>query len=550
MLAIYDFVDGAMIRIWSSWTTAHQSKIFQVKGIAAYDFDGDGEDELYVCGEDSRLLRFSEWNDVTKDFDQSKYVFIHSPGLMGYIAIGDPDDDSEAEIVCSDQKGQLLILNYDSGKDEFDDDDDSPYDPSEILGEKVIKIHAVEVADTDSDTFDEILFLSQPYNELEEPITYLQIIRCTAANRYLDNNLDDLPFYSSVTTQDYNGHTIIVGEVANNGEIMTIIVGRDYLKMFEQYSYQDPAPPLELLVNDGSYSPSLAGGAIIADIDNDTRNELIFGANNGTLYIGEVVDLGSSYEFILEWSSDIGSSPGNREAITVFDFDADGEDEIIVGDNFGQIQVIGKSDPPEISITSPTSGSTFSSSQVLVTWDASDDFAIHHFDVFVNNTFFNRIPGSQNSLLVSIENDDNPIEIIAFDVSGKNNSDSINIGYTASSPEVHILSPENNYYVNNASIIVYFENIDPNGDFNHYEIWVNDIKLADPYTDEWYLVPTFSDGLYNITIVGVDDLVHRGISTIFITKDSSAPFISITSPITGTYTKTSELDIYWTASDA
>ncbi len=550
LLAIYDFVDGAMIRIWSSWTTAHQSKIFQIKGMAAHDFIGDGKDELYVCGEDSRLLRFSDWNDVTKDFDESKYVYIHSPGLTGYIAIGDPDYDSEAEIVCSDQKGQLLILNYDSGKDEFDNDDDSPYDPSDILGEKVIKIHAVEVADTDSDTFDEIIFLSQPYNELEEPLTYLQIIRYSAAKKYLGNNLDDLPDASSVTTEDYNGHTIIVGEVANNGEIMTIIVGRDYLKMFEQYSYQDPAPPLELLVNDGSYSPSLTGGAIIADIDNDTRNELIFGANNGTLYIGELVDLDSSYEFVLEWSSDIGSSPGNREAITVFDFDADGENEIIVGDNFGQIQVIGKSDPPEISITSPTSGSTFSSSPVLVTWDASDDFAIHHYDIMVESVLFNRIPGSQDSLLVSIASLDNHIEIIAFDVSGKNSSDSINIGFTASAPEVHILSPENNYYVSNASIIVYYENIDPNGDFDYYEVWVNSILMLNNTAIEWVLVPTFSDGLYNITIVGVDDAKNRGKSTIFITKDSSAPFISITSPITGTYTKTSELDIYWTASDA
>ncbi|MCK5158243.1 MAG: hypothetical protein KAR08_03750, partial [Candidatus Heimdallarchaeota archaeon] len=513
LLAIYDFVDGEMTRIWSSWTTSHQSKMFQIKGIDSYDFDGNNEDELFVCGEDSRLLRFSDWNDVTKDFDQSKNVFIHSPGLMGYLAIGDPDDDDEIEIVCGDQQGKVLVLSYDSDKDEFDHDDKSPFDPPDINLENIMKIHAVEVADPDSDNIDEILILSQPFSDPEEPITYLQILK--RGKNYDDNKEDDLLKTSSITTADYNGHTILVGDVANTGEIMTVIVGRDYLKMFEQYSYADPSPPLELIVNDGSSSPSLAGGAIIADIDNDTRNELIFGANNGTMYIGEVVDHGASYEFILEWSSDIGSSPGNREALTVFDFDEDGENEIIVGDNFGQIQVIGKSSPPEISITSPTSGSIFSSTSVLVTWDASDDFAIHHYDIMVESVLYNRIPGSQNSLLVSIVNPDNNIEIIAFDVSGKNSSDSINIGYAASAPEVHILSPENNYYVNNASIIVYFENTDPNGDFNHYEVWVNDIELEHIYLLEWILVPTFSDGLFNITIVGVDDASNRGRSTIF-----------------------------------
>ncbi|MCK5184302.1 MAG: hypothetical protein KAQ95_08350, partial [Candidatus Heimdallarchaeota archaeon] len=349
LLAIYDFVDGEMTRIWSSWTTSHQSKMFQIKGIDSYDFDGNNEDELFVCGEDSRLLRFSDWNDVTKDFDQSKNVFIHSPGLMGYLAIGDPDDDDKIEIVCGDQQGKVLVLSYDSDKDEFDHDDKSPFDPPDINLENIMKIHAVEVADPDSDNIDEILILSQPFSDPEEPITYLQILK--RGKNYDDNKEDDLLKTSSITTADNNGHTILVGDVANTGEIMTVIVGRDYLKMFEQYSYADPSPPLELIVNDGSSSPSLAGGAIIADIDNDTRNELIFGANNGTMYIGEVVDHGASYEFILEWSSDIGSSPGNREALTVFDFDEDGENEIIVGDNFGQIQIIGKSSPPEISIT-------------------------------------------------------------------------------------------------------------------------------------------------------------------------------------------------------
>ncbi len=551
LLAIYDFVDGEMTRIWSSWTTGHQSKLFQIKGIAAFDFDGDTEEELYVCGEDSRLLRFSGWNDVTKDFSESKYVFIHSPGLMGYISIGDPDNDSEYEIVCGDQQGKILVLYYNSIQDEFTQDDASPIKPPKINGADVTKIHAVEIADSDNDSLNEILILSQIFSESNEPITRLQIMR-RFASKYVDNPLinDDLPGGSSITTEDYNGHTILVGEAANNGEIMTIIIGRDYLKMFEQFTYTDPSPPLELLVNDGSFSPSLAGGAIITDIDNDDKNELIFGANNGTLFIGEVVDQGSSYEFILEWSSDIGSSPGNREAIAVFDFDEDGEKEIIIGDNFGQIQVIGKSDPPKISITFPTSGSTFSSSPIQIAWDASDDFAIHHYDIMVNSFFFNRIPGSQNSYLVSITNQENEIEVIAFDVSGKNSSDSINIGFTAFAPELHILSPENNYYVNNASIIVYYENFDPNGDFSHYEIWANNILLQNNTVINWYLIPTFSDGIYNITIVGVDEANNRGKSTIFITKDSNAPFISITSPITGTYTKTSELDIYWTASDA
>ncbi|MHA1157085.1 MAG: hypothetical protein ACTSQK_13340 [Candidatus Heimdallarchaeota archaeon] len=59
LLAIYDFVSGELDRIWASWDyPTHQAKMFVVQGIAAYDFDGNGEDELYLTGNHTEVLRF------------------------------------------------------------------------------------------------------------------------------------------------------------------------------------------------------------------------------------------------------------------------------------------------------------------------------------------------------------------------------------------------------------------------------------------------------------------------------------------------------------
>jgi len=52
-----------------------------MKSLATYDFDEDGKDEIYLIGTGSEISRLSDWNAVDQEFDSSKDVFIHSPGL-------------------------------------------------------------------------------------------------------------------------------------------------------------------------------------------------------------------------------------------------------------------------------------------------------------------------------------------------------------------------------------------------------------------------------------------------------------------------------------
>ncbi|MBN1331044.1 MAG: hypothetical protein JXA54_16345 [Candidatus Heimdallarchaeota archaeon] len=517
LLTIYEFNDDILIQKWSSWTTSHQSKIFAVKSIVAYDFNEDGKDEIFVVGDDNRILRFSSWDSTINDFLSSSYVYSHTTNLMGYLAIGDANNIGLPELVFGDRNGYVHILEYVSLTDSFTPDKRSPFSVS-TLGKPVSRIHAIAVGDPDDDLENEILLLGQiTNNDLLSTtnlyIYYRAIAKCS------DDVGDDLPTASSTITTDRFGHTIVVADVDNDGETETIIIGKDYLKIFGKNTYTNPTPPLTINLNDGLSNPAMGGGATVADIDHDGMNELIFGVANGTVYIINVTDSGSnSLSYQIEWFGDIGSSPGKRNSILVYDIDKDFENEIILGDNFGQIMIIGKTKPPEITIQTPTTGSTFSSSPIYVEWEASDDLAIHHFDISVEGTFIGRVPGAQISYFVPLSSSYNLIEVIAFDVNGRNNSDSVNIGFTALAPEVHILSPNNNYLTSDTSIIVQFENYDPNFDFSYYGIWVNEEWMEDQSLGS-YLLYMPSDGLYNVTIIGVDDDNNIGRSTIFITRD-------------------------------
>ncbi|MHA1463042.1 MAG: hypothetical protein ACTSQ0_08235, partial [Candidatus Heimdallarchaeota archaeon] len=553
LVAIFDYVSGAYQRIWSSWTTSHQTLItFPILGMAAYDFDADGKDELFAVGKASSILRFSEWNTSTNDFETSEVIFSHTNLLMGYIAIGDASNNTVNDLVFGDQNGYLNILEYDSGTDTFAHDAPrSPIRPKVSL-QSIDMIHGLGLGDIDADSQTEILFNYQL--DAADPLSEtLLLIYERSSSKYLDNPDDDLSTASSITTTDYFGHTIIVADVDNDSVNETIIVGKDYLRVFEQYSFTDPSPPLEFLVNDGVSEPLMAGGATVGDINNDGINELIFGANNGSLYIGRVVDNGTALSFHLNWSADLGSSLGYHGSILVADFDGDGTNELAVGDNFGQILIIGKGDAPELTITNPSSGYVSSQDSVLVTWEASDDHqALHYVDVYVDGIFTNRYGGAQTGSIVYLNPGQNIIEIDANDFSGLNTSKTVIVKFDVKAPQVTITSPTNYYETSLSYVDITYFNTDPDGDFDYYKIFLNDVEIENDTSDESYRVDLSSSGQgeMNITIVAIDDTLLEGRATIFVIRDLSAPSIIISSPGEGAAIKTSEQEFTWTANDS
>ncbi|MHA1155758.1 MAG: hypothetical protein ACTSQK_06575, partial [Candidatus Heimdallarchaeota archaeon] len=551
LLAIFDSVDGELVKIWSSWFTAHQTKMFLVKQIVAYDFDENGEDELYVAGEDSRILRISDWNAGTNDFDKSDYAFTHSSSLTGYLAVGEATNLGAMNLVFGDQNGDVIILDYLNATGVFEPDKKSPIKPI-VSGYSVEKVHAIEIADVDNDGKYEILMNLQITSDDSVSTTRLQIYERTVA-KFIENPEDNLPSTSSILTEDNFGHTIIVADVDNDLESEIVLVGQNYLRILSVNSFLDAEPHLEFKINDEINAPFMGGGALIYDVDDDSYNELVFGCNNGTTFVINITDSGSnSLSYNIEWSNDIGSSPGKRKSILAYDLDEDSETEIIFGDNFGQIITLGKSAAPEVRILSPSSGSTVSSTSVLVSWEGLDDFTIHHYDIFVEGSIQGRVNGSQTAFVVSLPSSSNTIEILCYDVNGKSASDSIIVGQSTTAPEIYITSPENYFQTASNDIRVEFDYYDPNGDFDRYEIWVDESKFGvDIYPPTAFVDLTLStDGEHNITVVGVDGASNRGRSSIFVTVDTTAPLLTITSPISGSAMKLATIELQWSASDA
>jgi hypothetical protein len=463
---------------------------------------------------------------------------------MGYLAIGDGTHDGFANLVAGDQNGGIVVLDYDSVGDSFSHDFRSPFSPAGAN-----RIHGITVSDMDTDIDKEILFSSQITSDNSLSLTRL-VIYLRTVPKYQDNPEDDLPSDSTALTEDNFGHTIIVDDLNMDSAPDTVIVGKNYLKIFDgSNSFSNPSPSLELLINDQTSYPSMGGGATIADINQDGRNELIFSANNGTIYVGCITGSGT-YNFHLNWSGDFGTSFGKRKSILVFDIDSDGENEIILGDTMGQILVLGTGDAPSITIDSPSPGYVSSQESVTVTWTVTTDFvSVHHTDIYVEGIFQNRVGGSITSSDAFLIPGQNDIQLITFSYSGLTDNASVNVKFDVKAPQVTIISPPNNYLTSSGSVEISYNNSDPDDDFNHYEIYRNGTEITLFTILESYTVPLPSDGTWNITVIAEDDTFLEGKSSIFVIRDTTPPVVSITTPLDGAAVKVSDLDIYWTASD-
>lgn len=546
LMAIFDYRSGDFQRIWASWETSHQAILTTVmSGIAAYDFTGDGKDELYAVGTSNTILRFRDWNSTASDFEVSEVVFTHTSAFMGYLSIGDGDDDGFANLIAGDQNGGVVILDYDDVGDTFSHDARSPFSPTGAF-----RIHEVAVADMDTDLREELILLQQITADDALSLTRLFAYR-RLFPKYADNAEDDLPTSSTPSTEDNFGHTIAVGDLNGDNINDIAIAGRDYLKVFNgSYSFQNPTSSIEFVINDNSSEPMMGGGVAIEDVDQDGRNELIFSANNGTIYVGSISS-GGSFSFYLNWSGDFGTSFGKRSSILVFDIDSDGKNEIVLGDNLGQILILGKGDPPSVIIDSPSPGFVSSQNNVVVSWTVTSDFvSVHHTEIFVKGVFQNRVGGSITTSIAQLSPLQNTIQVIAYSYSGQSGNATVSVTYEADAPEVTIISPQNNYQTDQSFVQVTYNNSDPDLNFDYYKIYRNDTEITSYTLVETYSITLPSDGTWNITIVAVDEDLLEGKSSINVIRDTTPPEVSITSPLDGAAVKVSNLDIYWTATDA
>ena len=199
--------------------------------------------------------------------------------------------------------------------------------------------------------------------------------------------------------------------------------------------------------------------------------------------------------------------------------------------------------PPNLKLTSPTS-TVYTNGTLNVSWIASDNFKIHHFEIWDNGSLIvNLGPYERNMVLdLTVEGLHN-LELRAIDAAGNANSTIFKVIVDLTPPNVIIISPKNNTLCP-AVIDLEFNVTDRN--IEEVLVYVNESLYFTTYdvnTSERIKVQFNVSGYYQIKVVAVDKANNVVMVNIKINVDAEPVYFAILAPENNSYTNSSQVEL-------
>ncbi|KXH76155.1 MAG: hypothetical protein AM326_07570 [Candidatus Thorarchaeota archaeon SMTZ-45] len=287
-------------------------------GIEIFDIDQDGNKEILAGDGDGTLRVFDSQNFEIRYEIKDLVRDVHG------LAFGDADNDGQNEIVAGTGYkmdhpwGMIYLFSPINGELEYS-----------FLPGNASRIRAIEIADIDGDTYNELVIgtgVSLGETPGEGYICIYQINGLNYTREWISEDLDGDVVSLEILDVDGDGKLEIV---ASNGYREG--PGFAFIFRYSEMGGEGDPPIFEKVWESENIGPK-PYGLDIDDIDSDGINEIVIGNRAGYIWIFD----GSTNE--VEWKSPLLGS--DLLGITLGDVDGDGQIEIVAAQGGYQ----GKSD--------------------------------------------------------------------------------------------------------------------------------------------------------------------------------------------------------------
>ncbi len=185
--------------------------------------------------------------------------------------------------------------------------------------------------------------------------------------------------------------------------------------------------------------------------------------------------------------------------------------------------------PPTLSITSPANNSYTNQSSVTITWTGSDSLSgIAYYNISRDGGSWENL-STTTSKTYTLSDGSHTVTVIAVDNAGNTKVSSITFTVDTTPPTLSITSPANNSYTNQPHIGVTWTGSDENLDYYNFSIdnggWIN------AGTNTTLSVDFVYDGHHSISVLAVDKAGNTRKETLYITLDTTPPYIQVNNPI-------------------
>ena len=207
---------------------------------------------------------------------------------------------------------------------------------------------------------------------------------------------------------------------------------------------------------------------------------------------------------------------------------------------------------PSLEILSPKNNSNLNSSPITILWESSDDLAgVDHYELYSNGEPVDtNIPPTQTEYSIALSDGSYIIILVAVDRAGNIAKQTIKITVDATPPTIEILSPNTNSFFNTTRIVIHWSADDSFSGVDHYELYVDDnpldVNISPTVTN--YTI-SLDEGNHIITVKAIDAFGNVGEDYVHLIIDTTPPMVEITSPMNGSISNSTIVEIYWNGQD-
>ncbi len=187
--------------------------------------------------------------------------------------------------------------------------------------------------------------------------------------------------------------------------------------------------------------------------------------------------------------------------------------------------------PPSLEITSPDQKSTYTTDNVTVEWEGSDDYSgIEGYAVRLNQESWIDAGLETQYTFEDLEAKEHYVEVRAKNNAGYSKTKSVTFTVDPANPIVNILSPDQDELFADDEVTVKWEGRDERSGIDHYEVRLNEDTWENVGSSQLYTFKSLVDGENSVEVRAYDIAGNQETTGITFTVDTTAPELDIISP--------------------
>ncbi|MEF8873947.1 MAG: S8 family serine peptidase [Candidatus Thermoplasmatota archaeon] len=191
--------------------------------------------------------------------------------------------------------------------------------------------------------------------------------------------------------------------------------------------------------------------------------------------------------------------------------------------------------PPQFSIVSPDRGAVHDQSEVTVEWEQGDDSGeIDSYEVMIDGGNWNDVGTGTQHTFENLGEGDHVVDVRAInEEAGLTSTKSVRFTVDTESPEITILSPDNDELFETNEVTLLWQSSDTSTGIDYHEVRVNEDEWIDVGSSQSHTLEGLEDGNHTVEVRATDEVGHTQEAEISFTVDTTAPELEINSPESG-----------------